>query len=77
MESGVPVQGDLFIDCSGFRSLLLGQALSEPFENYYDYLFNDSAIAMRTDYRDKDKEMHSYTLCTALFFGMGVEYFSL
>ena len=69
MESGVPVQGDLFIDCSGFRSLLLGQALSEPFENYYDYLFNDSAIAMRTDYRDKDKEMHSYTLCTALSSG--------
>ena len=68
-ENGAALQADLFIDCSGFRSLLLGQALQEPFEEYYDYLFNDSAIAMRFPFMEKEREMVSYTLCTALSSG--------
>ena len=69
LESGKSVQGDLFIDCSGFRSLLLGDKLNEPFDDYYDYLFNDKAIAIRFPFEDKEKEMVSYTLCTALSSG--------
>jgi tryptophan halogenase len=69
LESGNSVAGDLFIDCSGFRSLLLGKQLDEPFEEYYDSLFNDRAIAIRFPFEDKEKEMVSYTLCTALSSG--------
>ena len=69
IENGEPLQGDLFVDCSGFRSLLLGQKLQEPFEEYYDSLFNDSAIAIRFPFEDKEAEMVSYTLCTALSSG--------
>jgi tryptophan halogenase len=69
LENGEPLKGDLFIDCSGFRSLLLGQTLEEPFDDYYDSLFNDSAIAIRFPFDDKEKEMVSYTLCSALSSG--------
>jgi flavin-dependent dehydrogenase len=64
-KNGPDLEGDLFIDCSGFRSLLLGQALNEPFDSYSDYLFNDTAIAARLPYIDPDKEMISYTMCSA------------
>ena len=69
ISNGEPVQGDLFIDCSGFRSLLLGQQFKEPFNDYYDYLFNDSAVTIQLPYQDKDKEMISYTMCSALSSG--------
>lgn len=69
LDSGDPVKADLFIDCSGFRSLMLGQTLGEPFDDYYDSLFNDKAIAIRFPFEDKEKEMVSYTLCTALSSG--------
>jgi tryptophan halogenase len=36
---------DLFVDCTGFRSLLLGDALAEPFVSFSRYLPNDSAVA--------------------------------
>jgi tryptophan halogenase len=34
----------LFIDCSGFSSLLLGKTLQEPFVSYQSSLFNDRAV---------------------------------
>ena len=36
---------DFYIDCSGFRSLLLGTALGVEFQDYSSSLFSDSAIA--------------------------------
>lgn len=63
------VQGDLFIDCTGFSSLLLGKHYKEPFNEYYDYLFNDSAVTIQMPYHDKEKEMISYTMCSALSSG--------
>ena len=44
------LHADLFVDCTGFRSLLLGQALGEPFQSYQDTLPNDSAVALRVPY---------------------------
>lgn len=66
MESGEYITADLFVDCTGFRSLLLGQALNEPFISYSDKLPNNSAWATQIPYDDKDKEMTSVTRCTAL-----------
>ena len=41
------IRGDLFIDCTGFRGLLINKALGEPFVSYQDTLPNDSAVALR------------------------------
>ena len=45
-ESGDTIAGDLFVDCSGFVSLLLGRTLEEPWEDWSHWLPNDRAVAM-------------------------------
>ena len=57
---------DLFIDCTGFKSLLLGENLKTEFESYKDLLPNNSAWATRIDYKNKEKELLPYTNCTAI-----------
>lgn len=59
-------KADLYIDCTGFKSLLLGETLKEPFESYEDLLPNNSAWATRIPYVDKEKELVTYTNCTAI-----------
>jgi tryptophan halogenase len=44
LESGQRIDGDLFVDASGFRSELIGRAFDEPFLSFSDSLFCDRAI---------------------------------
>jgi len=57
---------DLFIDCTGFKSVLLGNALREKFNSYSHLLPNNKAWATRVPYKDKEKELVPYTNCTAI-----------
>lgn len=66
LSSGETVSSDLFIDCTGWKSLLLAQSLKEEFISYSDMLPNNRAWATRIPYKDKDKELEPYTHCTAL-----------
>ena len=59
------IAGDLFIDCTGFRSLLLGKALGEPFRSFNDALFNDNAVAMRVPNPEGKRDIRPYTTCSA------------
>jgi len=59
------VEGDLFIDCTGMRSLLLGQHYGVPLVSQKDVLFNDCALAVQVHYPAADTPISSQTTSTA------------
>ena len=65
-DDGRSFNADLFIDCTGFRSLLLEDFMGVKFNSYSDYLFNDMALATQIPYINKDEQMRSWTDCIAM-----------
>jgi len=56
---------DLYIDCTGFRARLIGDALGSEFSSYRDQLFCNRAVAMRVPYDRPDGPIPSCTYSTA------------
>jgi tryptophan halogenase len=62
LETGETVTGDLFIDCSGFRALVIGETLDEPWEDWSQWLPCDRALAVPCA---RNGEFTPYTRSTA------------
>jgi tryptophan halogenase len=58
LADGREITGDLFLDCSGFRSLLLNKTRGEKYVSYSDALFCDAAVIGSWD---RDDEVLPYT----------------
>jgi tryptophan halogenase len=64
-EQAGEIEGDLFVDCTGFASLLLGGALGVPFRDCSDILFCDTALAMQVPYEREGDPVATHTISTA------------
>ncbi|HEX6904649.1 MAG TPA: tryptophan halogenase family protein [Thermoanaerobaculia bacterium] len=63
------VHGDLFVDCTGFRGLLINQTLGEPFIPFGDSLLCDRAIALQIPKDIKTHGINPFTQATAMSAG--------
>ena len=59
------IRGDLFIDCTGFKALLIGGHLNVRFVDRKAQLFNDSALAIQVPHASPDTPIASATISTA------------
>jgi tryptophan halogenase len=62
-KDGRELDFDLYLDCTGFRSLLLGGALETGFTGYTDSLFTDTAL---TGYAPQSEAIEPYTTATTM-----------
>lgn len=66
LDNGDKLVADLYIDCTGWKSQLLGESLQEPFIPYDHIIPNNRAWATQVPYIDKEHELEPYTNCTAI-----------
>ena len=59
------IEGDLFVDCTGFKALLIGETLGVPFVDCSDVLFCDTALAVQVPYETDASPIASHTISTA------------
>jgi tryptophan halogenase len=64
MRSGRTESADLYVDCSGFASLLLGRTLGEPFGSFAATLFCDRAVVGGWD--RTHEPIKPYTTCETM-----------
>ena len=66
---GAVYSADLFVDCSGFCSLLMNQALGEPFLDSSEHLLCDSAVASAIPHDDVTNGVEPFTSAIAMKYG--------
>jgi tryptophan 7-halogenase len=69
LESGKTIDGDLFIDCTGFRALLIEQTLKVGYTDWSHWLPVNRAWAVSSSYPSEDSVIPPYTRARALTAG--------
>ena len=64
-EQAGEIEGDLFVDCSGFHALLIGKELGVEFKDCSDILFCDTALATQVPYDSPIAPIATHTISTA------------
>jgi tryptophan 7-halogenase len=59
------LEADLYVDCTGFRAELIGQALKAPFKSARGVLFADRALTCKIAHDRPDAPIQSFTIATA------------
>ncbi|MGI9220187.1 MAG: tryptophan 7-halogenase, partial [Woeseiaceae bacterium] len=65
LDNGESVEGDLFVDCTGQKALLIGEEFGVEFKSVQDVLFNDKAIAVQVPHERRSAAIASTTMSTA------------
>ena len=65
-KDGTEYSADLFVDCTGFASVLIEKELKSPWTDYSEYLPVDRAVVIQTQYKDPETECHPYTKATTM-----------
>jgi len=68
-DSHGEISGDFFVDCTGFKAMLIGEKLNVPFKDKSDTLFVDHAVAIQVPYENPNADIASSTISTALTAG--------
>ena len=66
IDGGRQLSGDLFVDCTGSKALLIGQHLNAKQTSCSDVLFGDRATVIQVPYSDGQTEIASQTIGSAL-----------
>jgi tryptophan halogenase len=66
LKSGATASADLYVDCSGFVSLLLGKTLNERFISFKPTLYCDRAIVGGWERAPADEPIRPYTTCQGM-----------
>ena len=69
-DTGETIEGDFFVDCSGFRGALMQKKLQVTFRSFAENLFNDAAVVLPTEQVEK---IGSETVSTAMNHGWAWE----
>jgi len=64
-EQAGEIEGDLFVDCTGFKALLIGETLGVKFKECGDVLFCDTALAVQVPYESDAAPIACHTVSTA------------
>lgn len=69
LKDGREIEGDFFVDCTGFKSLLLHETMGARFVPYDDTLFCDAAAIGSWQRPEEDEDVHPYTTAETMDHG--------
>lgn len=65
LADGRDVEGDFFLDCTGFRGLLIEGVLGAKWDSFSDRLICDTAVTCQRPHAESSRILRPYTTCTA------------